>query len=234
MNKLIALLVLSSCATAIPSYPPDSSDSDGRLEHEFDAAPLFDAESLPDAAPPQIKGCDTMGLLPKARTVTINPGDSIPGSIINELEDMIIGGKKNSFTRRYYPKFVVQGGWAAGALVTAGIIFPGYTSTGVTPAYVEIPYEVGDHLIAMTFQACGNGVVDLQVDLNLFGSYGAGSLSLGNLTDTNRAGGAWSTATVAVDTARPAMVEGGLAQMVLTASAAGYTIAQVSATFERL
>jgi hypothetical protein len=233
MNKIVALLVLASCATAT-SYPPDSPD--GRIEHEHDArsTPSIDAsvDALqPDAAPPHTEGCN-MGLLPNARTTTLVNGDPISPDLLNEIQDNIIGAKRRAFVRRFYPYFFVAGSWTTQSTAAGSPNRPGITTAGVTAGLFAIPYEVGDRLTALTFQGCGNGVTDVNFSLIYAADYVAATATIGSAVETNRPV-AWATVNFSL-TSTPVMVDGDTLYVVAAPSASGYTIGQVSATFDRL
>lgn len=235
MNKIFALFALASCATGT-SYPPDSPD--GRLEYEHDAR-AFDAsiDALqPDAATPHTEGCN-MGLLPAARTTTLVNGDPISPDLINEIEDMIVGNKRATYGRTFYPRFVIVGSWSAVAvIVTAGgFAHPGFTSTaGSVLSVVEIPYIVGERITSLDLKVCGNGAADLSADVAYASTYLATDVSISIPTlivDSNRTA-AWATFSIPVT---PTILTAGSSlTLQFFADQAGYTIGHITANFDRL
>ncbi len=237
MNKaLLAVALLAGCSTYYYDIPEPHPTPDARSIH--DSAVIVDAS--PDAATPlQIAPCN-MGNLPTSRTTTHIVGDPVDPNLIDEIQDAIIGSKRKPFIRRFFPRFTVPGpAWGAPASVVAGgLSFAGVTSTGIsaTPGRIEIPHEVGDRLIGLSWQACGNGVADIVIDAMYSPTYLSPPSPplLGTLTDLNRSGAAWSTATMVIGTPTVVVDGSNMEILVLAQGAAGYTIGMMSGTFDRL
>lgn len=175
-----------------------------------------------------------MGNLPTSRTETCVAGAPISHNLINEIQDCIVGAQRKSFSRPRGPRFMVPGTWGTPALVTdsLGKQLIASTSVGATTGFIEIPFDDGDRITALTMQVLGNGSADTLFDVFL-GTTAAGLVSIasGGITDTNRTN-TWATLSTLVITPT-VLVSGNSLYLQAVPNAAGYSLALVVPTFDR-
>lgn len=227
MKTIVAILIaLSACADDV-AYSPDAAPID---------AQHADARPQPDSGPDleRLRAC--MGNLPGSRTITINPGDPIPGSIIGELQDQIIGAKRKAWSRPRGPGFTLQGSWAAPSLVTDSLgktLVASVSTAGGVTGYIEIPFDEGDRIIGLSLQVCGNGAANSVFDVWL-GTTAAGLVSIagGGYVDVARPN-TWATLS-AITITPTVLAAGNTLYLSANPSAAGYNLAAVIPQFDRL
>lgn len=95
-----------------------------------------------------------MGNLPDSRTITIADGDPIPGSIIGEIEDCIIGGKQGARWEWFLPlgraASEINMGWDSNGFIKA-------TSGGAQFDFVPVRTAVGDQILQIGVRMIGTG-----------------------------------------------------------------------------
>ena len=130
--------------------------------------------------------------LPGSRSYTLVPGSSeVPASVINELQDCIVGNKKPTMWRTGFPITNGYGSWVAGsgnALIS--------TAGGVVGA-IALPCEEGDRVTNFDLYVTGNGTADATFDLYM-GSLLTTTTNIGTLTLTNQPGPAWAKVSIPV------------------------------------
>jgi hypothetical protein len=189
-SLVVLLAVLSSCG-------------DDLIGHPDSALPTEDA--VIDNSVEQ--GC--MGNLPTSRTVTINPGDPIPGTIINELQDMVVGGRRPSYTVKIPFRSLVQTS-STGALTVVDNPSGGtqpfqvvkFISPGSLGCRIALPFTIGDTLTAFSMDVYGNGVVDSNADLEVRDQAGASVASLATVS-SGALPASWSVISVATSSTLP-------------------------------
>jgi len=141
-------------------------------------------------------GC-SMGNLPFSRTITINPGDPIPGSIINELQDNAIGGRLPSYTMKYPMRIFAAN--ATNARITIATNPVGglwdvvkFASVGSDNERFLVPFAVGDTVTSGKISVYGDGAVDITALLTVETQAGTfvADIASGSLTN---APASWST-----------------------------------------
>lgn len=181
-----------------------------------------------------------MGNLPTARTENCIAGASVSHNLINEIQDNIIGHKRPTFVRTFYPKFTNASGFAAGVNPVNATFPLSYNSAGaVANAQFDIEFEDGDRLTNLLYQAAGNGTTDLTFGGIFYAAtMGVAPTQLTSWTDVNRAA-AWGTVDIgAIGTGpvlSPQVLSAGASLTVqLVTNAAGYSIGTFWAVFDRL
>lgn len=145
-------------------------------------------------------GC-SMGNLPFSRTITIAPGDPIPPSIINELQDVSIAGARSTYVMKY-PMRMLGAPSSSGKLTVA--INPAgaltdvvkFISVGSDNERVTVPFVVGDSVISGKISVYGDGAVDITALLTVETQSGAfvADIASGSLVN---APASWSTIVLA-------------------------------------
>jgi hypothetical protein len=175
--------------------------------------------------------------LPTSREYTAGPGSPIQSNAFNILQDCVIGHKRPTFTRTFYPKFMLAGGFVLGNNPVNASFQQSYNSAGaVNPAYFDIPFEDGDVLVDVKYSAAGNGVTDMTNGVVIHApSSGVVTTALASWADNNRAA-AWGVVDVsALVTFTPQLLVAGASLYVqLVTNAAGYSIGVCQAVFTRL
>jgi hypothetical protein len=172
-----------------------------------------------------------MGLPNSRETLPNGPGSIVPAATILAIEDSIIGHKRPSFVRPFWPKAIHLGGWTT---TTTGTTIPVITSSVSGIAWIEIPCEEGDRITGVTVEAFGNGTADTQFNVQYATSVsGVNSPTLlAAMVDSNRAA-AWGV--VALTPFTPQVIgAGGSLLLSCQANATGYLVALGHATFDRL
>jgi hypothetical protein len=114
-----------------------------------------------------------MGNLPNSRTVTLNPGDTWPSALGNELQDQAIGTKRKPWGRRFTPVPLFQSGGASGFLGSANPVAGGPSilkNTASTDSQFNSgPWDEGDRVIGGTIEMFGAGT-NISFELRLYTS----------------------------------------------------------------
>jgi hypothetical protein len=217
---LLALLALSACGVDRDASP--------------DAAPpAADAAIDSPADPPQRQQGGCMGNLPNSRTITINLGDQIPPGIINELQDQNIGAGRKQWSRSVWPRISFGAANVIEAINPASGAFPPVRKiTGACTVYFEFDYDQGDVVTGFSFEAYGDGAVDVNQAQLAYGvgmGVGQGVISA-NLTITN-VPAAWTTYTLTSVT--PTTLGTGPLSLVLVVNAANFYFGRMIPVFIR-
>lgn len=123
--------------------------------------------------------------LPSSRDITINSGDPIPSSLLNKLQDCVVGRKKPPYTRSAPSNQLSIWGSTPWPLGTSGFT----TSAGVLAGDVFLPVEEGDRITGITVSSFGTGALTVTHNLYKISAAMANTL-LQSFTDVNRAA-AW-------------------------------------------
>lgn len=83
-----------------------------------------------------------VGNLPNSRTITLNPGDPVPSSLLNEIQDNIVGGKFGTVTVPFSPYAFRPGISTAAWQIEHGIVHY-YQNTVVGEGFADINFPVG-------------------------------------------------------------------------------------------
>jgi hypothetical protein len=119
--------------------------------------------------------------LPVSRSYTLIPGSSeVPASLLDELQDCIIGNKKPAMWR---------GGLAFSVGASVGWEKDGIGARPIGPAFamgvLEMPYEEGDRITGFEMRVFGDGVTDLTINITKGLSGSSGIVPLGTLSLSN-------------------------------------------------
>lgn len=176
--------------------------------------------------------------LPTSRNTTYAAGSQVKSADLNDIQDCIVGHKRPTFKRTFYPKFVIPGtNPFTGALAGASHLV--WSSAGAANAIFDIPYEDGDRLINLRYWAAGDGAVDLTLGKIFWSSDLTGALStIANWTDNNRAASFGLVDVAAISTGptftpTTLAADGDLFVQLIT-NAANYTLGPFTAWFDRL
>lgn len=123
-----------------------------------------------------------MGNLPNSRTITINTGDPVPPNLLNEIQDVIVGGFSSSKTEVLAGfDFEVQSG-------TSSITTEGrrdITSAGGL-MMARLPLRTGDRLRSVLMTIHGDNTVDATWAIKKIAAAGtATTISSGTFTDVS-------------------------------------------------
>lgn len=188
-----------------------------------------------ECSSPATVGGYEMGNLPVLRTVTLSPGDAVPSNLLNEIQDVLVGTLRSSWSRPRHPRFTIVGSWGTPALVTdsLGKVLVASTTTGSSQGYIEIPFDEGDRITGITIQALGNGTADVLYDV-LAGTISGGLVSIasGGITDTNRSN-TWGTVS-GFSITPTILLAGNTLYIQAIPNASGYSVATVVPVFDRL
>ncbi len=158
-----------SCHSCCPTCPPQTVCP-------LPPPPCPTCPPVPFCPPPPLTcpgpGCPATGNLPVSRTLTLGPNDPIPTSLINEIQDNIIGHKRAPYDVPFRPILHLVN--PSGAVTT--VSEPG----GLVQQYVykvppgtliqfDIPFQAGDTFIGFRIELYGDGIVDMGFSV----SYGA-------------------------------------------------------------
>lgn len=225
MKTILAiLLALSACGDDIATTPDAGQPNDW-------IGPRRDAGvQLPSGA----GGC--MGNLPNSRTLTINTGDPIPPEIINELQDMSIGGNRKLFTRTWWPVFVDGAALSANisylqANPASGTFSAVNKTTGIFSGIAPICFDSGDILSRVDVEIYGDGSVDASLSVVYAPNMHTVAGVLSAFTPANNVPASWG---VLFNTfpAQP-LVDGAVARVIIAANAANLYFGPLRATFIR-
>lgn len=185
-----------------------------------------------------------MGSLPNARTVTLNPSDDVPSALLNEMQDCVVGSKRQQFVRTFWPVIQLD---STGLVTDSTLGVVARRATGVGNIVFDIPAEQGDRLTSVALEIFGDAASDS--NFNVYYGVGmsqhgpaAGATLLGNLQVLNHPA-AWTTNTVrnptnTVGTKINSQIAaiGGTYSMVISIAAFStqYAFGVVQATFDRL
>lgn len=222
---LAVLLALTACGDNDAVRSPDAFDQPPQV--------ILDARA-PDAGPiargPQpadFGGCNFMGNLPAARTITIANGDPVPPDLLNEIQDMIVAANRKPFQRSFYPRFVYNN---TGGFNGASNGQPCLISSAATIAFFEICYEPGETISALSIDVFGGGGSTLVMHLDYATGPGAGASVLATVASFTPAA-SWNPV---VFTVTPQLLAaGGYLHVDVTTSAAGLYLGRATATFSR-
>lgn len=200
-----------------------------------------------DAAAPPTGGCaprHCVTNLPFGRDATINTGDPIPPNLLNAMQDMFAKGSHSIEAHHLGPLLTVQGSWGAPVLVSDGTAqLPAITSSGSTTGYISLPFSVGllpdfattvseQYLDAAFLLIKGNGSANAGWSLGYSKASGiplhlAANVNTPSFPSTITAPtSTWTW--YAVGTFAPIdMTFGSVPTMLVSASAAGISIAQI-------
>lgn len=97
--------------------------------------------------------------LPTSRDVTLTPADPVPSALLNKLQDQVVGAKRPSFTRTFWPHLLscsngfeeVLYGTRPDILTRAEGVEP------LTVAYFTIPFESGDRITGFAIETLAEG-----------------------------------------------------------------------------
>ncbi len=124
---------------------------------------------LPESCPGP--ACPPTGSLPVSRTVTLGPCDPIPTSLINEIQDNIIGHKRPSFRRSFLPQFkVITGGsFVAAPNPTHPLqyLYQVSTARSLASGQFDVQFEEGDTFTGLTIEAYGDGHSNFGLELDV-------------------------------------------------------------------
>jgi hypothetical protein len=167
--------------------------------------------------------------LPTSRNTTYTPGSSeVKGNDLNALQDAIIGGKKASRTRSFFPWLLTGTNIAMAG--TVGVDMWWQTSN-VGGGYVWLPCEVGDRITGLKINAYGDGVVDCTHTVHKISTAQA-LASMGSIADLNRAA-AWGVVDVLPFT--PTVIAAGEGLILqLAYSGLGYRLGNIQLIYDRL
>lgn len=228
MKTILALLIALSACGFDRGYSPDAA------QHIADAA--IDSPGH-DAAPVGSRGC--MGNLPTARTITINTGDPIPPSLINELQDNIAGAKHPGLKERYFPsQFPCTGSPATCIQNPAG-------STNFAPVWklptenvcnAAVPFTVGSRISGFSFDIRGDGVVDVTATVSYYPTIGSGAAAAVTIASGggSNISSTWGEMTLSMVT-NQVLGSTGILYLSLEISSGTFVyVGMVSPTFDRL
>lgn len=172
-----------------------------------------------------------MGNLPNSRTITINTGDPIPPSIINELEDNLISHSRKQWKRTFWPVLITDTA-TIGSPVDSGSNVPPlyYLAGGTGFTHFAIPADNGDTFVGLEMQVFGNGVGDLVVSIYYGASQGLAGSVIGSMSITNPAA-SWN---LNILTATPQLMAAGGWLSARLNIGAGVRFGFVTAVFQRL
>lgn len=179
-----------TCDSCCPNCPPPPF-----CQPQPPPCPTCPRPPPPPFCPPQPlscpgPGCPALGNLPVSRTLTLTPSDPIPSSLINEIQDNIIGGKRSQFIRVIQPSFDVENTanfeWEVKTI--NGHLKTVYTSANSGAGVMYIPFDDGDRIIGVQFDGRGDGIVDISAQASWSGPLttnpGANMLVIGALSVT--------------------------------------------------
>jgi len=182
---------------------------------------------------PHLDGSSIMSL-PTSRDVTLTPASKLPSSVINKLQDCVIGRKRPPWTRRFYPRAisVSPANWTPIANPSGAGRAPTAQLTDEATTIFEIPFEDGDRIIGIDYDAYGlsscTGIVKYASTM------GAAPATLGSWSDPDRVDG-WGTVTVPGFVPQLCAATSVLWMEITTAvGSPRYTMGLISATFDRL
>lgn len=227
LRTLAIAVMLAACTTPHQDIPDASIDA----QQQPDArAP--DAAPPPDARPEQ--PCQ-VGNLPYSRTITVDDSDPVPSQLLDEIEDVITGDKRQVFTKNVFPKLLQGTTWTPGVVTAAGVQRFAYTSTAATPnTTFEIPVEAGERLLGFSFYACGDGVADVSGSVNYVPNFTTDSGAFGLFSfAANNTPAAWTLITSTVIAPAVPALDTSFIVVAPTASAAGYSISMFKCVFDR-
>lgn len=165
--------------------------------------------------------------LPTSREETATAAATVKASLLNSIQDAIIGGKKAA-TKKLFSPLPLKFSNAAWNLVTGGAL---YVEPTASTAFLALSgFEVGDRITGFENRAYGNGVTDVTYTLYVVGVGGLYT-TLATLTDTNRAA-AWGTN---VGVVTPAVLAAGESLLLqVDSNGGGYRIGAQTLTYDRL
>ncbi len=150
--------------------------------------------------PPELPIGDCMGSLPDARTITIAPGDPIPGSIINEIQDVIVAGSRSAYSPKYPAACLAGASVGKFSVVSNPVLGRGYvvkfTSTGGDNDRLAVPFVVGNSMSSGKLSVYGDGAVDVTALLTVVAQDGTFVIDVASGT-LNNAPASWSTISIA-------------------------------------
>jgi len=169
--------------------------------------------------------------LPISRDETHTSASKVSSSLLDKLQDGIIGHKRPQWTRGWLPAILCNLGTFA-EFDSDGNVPPIYRqSTGSGVIHFGVPFEDGDRITGFGFAIYGDGVVDSTLDLFYSASQGAAYTSLGHWSVTNHPA-AWTMNALVV--APQILVAGATLTVKFSPSAANLRFGMVTATFDRL
>lgn len=122
--------------------------------------------------------------LPTARTTTYAADAPIKSADLNALQDAVVGDLHgNTIKHKAIRPVFISAGWATatdgGNLVLA--------SSGAGDAYVDLELEVGESLLSVTVALLGDGVADLDIDVERHYKDGTAKTSIQKTDHDNQA-----------------------------------------------
>lgn len=225
-NLLVILIALSACGDDT-AYAPDAA------QHAVDAAIDTPAQ---DAS--ENRGC--MGNLPAARTIMINTGDPIPPNLLNELQDVLVGAKRKTFRRPFYPLAIrtttTGGGSLTGAANPANATYAPTCKIvgGQLSVYFSVPTEEGERLTDFIIDLYGDGTNDPSITIAGFADMNSASAG-GFVMNLTNVPAAWTTYTASVVGAGSSILvaPGGFIQGVLSVIEPNLYYGRMIAVFDR-
>lgn len=168
--------------------------------------------------------------LPASRNTTYAAGSQVKSADLNAIQDCIVGMKKPSFTRLFWPRLILNTVFIE--TDTAGFAPVFYKSNAAGRAYFVVPAEVGDHLLAngITMEFFGDGAVDNAILVTHTTSVGSVGTTLNAFTLTNTPA-AWTPVTFS-NNQSPVMVPGAQIVVSFNVNAANLQFGWASATFD--
>jgi len=173
-----------------------------------------------------------MGNLPTSRTETLVAGAPISHNLLNEIQDVIVGGLRAAWKRSVWP--MISSGAAnvtEAANPAGGSLPPVRKFSAAGGIYLEIPYDEGDTVSSLSFQGYGDGAVDVTVDMVYGSGYSVAQLTLSSQLVITNAPATWTAYSLASFV--PTLLSAGPLSIIITANAANFYFGRMLPTFSR-
>ncbi len=131
--------------------------------------------------------------LPNTRQLTLNPSDPVPSSLLNALQDCIVGGKYGPSIIQVHPS-VVQPQLATSIAYNFVGDYAEYTSGGSAKAMFPVSIESGARILSITANLYGAAVNSITLVSRPDGAGIPGTIGTASPTTT----AAWSLTTITV------------------------------------
>ncbi|MGN6103744.1 MAG: hypothetical protein ACTHU0_01445 [Kofleriaceae bacterium] len=145
---------------------------------------------------------------------------------LNDIQDMVIGGKRGSVTRVMLPTIRRPGDWLYYPVFSISMLF--IQSSGPQTGDIAIPCYQGETVTGVVVSAAGNGSIDVAYMVYAIGPImGTDQIKLGSATDVGRSA-AWGDVVIPITPHK--LAPGWSLVLTCTASAAGARIGNVRVT----
>lgn len=121
--------------------------------------------------------------LPTSRDVTLSAASQVPSSLLDRLQDQVVGRKQPSFTQWVAPGFCAVPN-ATGSSTVAGDRITGNAAWTFTGMHVG-PHTDGDRITALVVKFLGTGAAQVMTLLLKLSSAAGAVTTLATLTITN-------------------------------------------------